>query len=151
MCKTAAILSVPPVVSRKQMLVLTWLSPQTRVDLPLAEEDTASLIDYTLGCFVLHFIIAISYLSVLLRLCLSHGDVTKWKHFPRYWPFVRGIHRSPVNWPHKGQWRRAFMFSLICASVNAWVNNLKTGDLRRHRAHYNVSVMKSRVALLLLQ
>ena len=31
-----------------------------------------------------------------------HDDVIKWKHFPRYWPFVRGIHRSPVNSPHKG-------------------------------------------------
>ena len=26
-----------------------------------------------------------------------HDDVIKWKHFPRYWPFVRGIHRSPVT------------------------------------------------------
>ena len=25
-----------------------------------------------------------------------HDDVIEWKHFPRYWPFVRGIHRSPV-------------------------------------------------------
>ena len=24
-----------------------------------------------------------------------HDDVIKWKNFPRYWPFVRGIHRSP--------------------------------------------------------
>ena len=32
-----------------------------------------------------------------------HDDVIKWKHFPRYWPFLRGIHRSPVNSPHKGQ------------------------------------------------
>ena len=32
-----------------------------------------------------------------------HDDVIKWKHFPRYWPFVRGMHRSPVNSPHKGQ------------------------------------------------
>ena len=24
----------------------------------------------------------------------KHDDVIKWKHFPRYWPFVRGIHRS---------------------------------------------------------
>ena len=31
---------------------------------------------------------------------LKHDDVIKWKHFPRYWPFVRGIHRSPVNFPH---------------------------------------------------
>ena len=27
----------------------------------------------------------------------SHDDVIKWKHLPRYWPVVRGIHRSPVN------------------------------------------------------
>ena len=25
---------------------------------------------------------------------LYHHDVIKWKHFSRYWPFVRGIHRS---------------------------------------------------------
>ena len=43
----------------------------------------------------------------------THDDVIKWKHFPRYWPFVRGIQRSPVNFPHKGQWRRNSMFSLI--------------------------------------
>ena len=49
-----------------------------------------------------------------------HDDVTKWKHFPRYWPFMRGIHRSSVNSPHKGQWRVALMFSLICASTNGW-------------------------------
>ena len=41
-------------------------------------------------------------------------DVIKWKHFPRYWPFVRGIHRSPVNSLHKGQWRGTLLFSLIC-------------------------------------
>ena len=41
-----------------------------------------------------------------------HEDVIKWKHFPRYWPFVRGIHRSPANSPHKGQWRGALMFSI---------------------------------------
>ena len=28
----------------------------------------------------------------------SHDDVIKWKHFPRYWPFVRGIHRSTELW-----------------------------------------------------
>ena len=29
-----------------------------------------------------------------------HDDVIKWKHFPRYWPLVREIHRSSVNSPH---------------------------------------------------
>ena len=53
--------------------------------------------------------------------CKFRDDVIKWKHFPRYWPFVRGIHRSPVNSPHKGQWRGALMFSLIFA----WINDCK--------------------------
>ena len=52
-----------------------------------------------------------------------HDDVIKWKHFPCYWPFVRRIHRSPVNSPHKGQWRGALKFSLIWAWLNGWVNN----------------------------
>ena len=47
----------------------------------------------------------------ILRQLTVHDDVIKWKHFPRYWPFVRGIHWSPVNSSHKGQWRGAFMFS----------------------------------------
>ena len=72
---------------------------------------------------------------------LRHYDVIKWKHFPRYWPFVWGIHRSPVNSPHKGQWRRALMFSLIRVWINGWVNNREAGDLRRYRSHYDVTVM----------
>ena len=72
----------------------------------------------------------------------NHDDVIKWKHFPRYWPFVRGIHRSPVNSPHKGQGRGALMFSLICVRINDWVNNRQAGDLRRYRAHYDVILMQ---------
>ena len=72
-----------------------------------------------------------------------HDDGIKWKHFPRYWPFVRGIHRSPVNSPHKGQWRGTLMFSLICVWINDWVNNCEAGELRRYRPHYGVIVMKT--------
>ena len=71
----------------------------------------------------------------------DHDDVIKWKHFPRYWPFVWGIDRSPVNSPHKVQWRGSLMFSLICTRINGWVNNREAGDLRHHRAHYDVTVM----------
>ena len=70
-----------------------------------------------------------------------HNDVIKWKYFPRNWPFLREIHRSPVNFPHKGQWRRALMFSLIYAWINDWVNNREAGDLRRQHGHYDVIVM----------
>ena len=83
-------------------------------------------------------------LSTLLALCeRNHDDVIKWKRFPRYWPFVREIHRSPVNSPHKSQKRGVLMNSLICAWINAWVNNREADDLGRHRAHYDVIVMPS--------
>ena len=42
-----------------------------------------------------------------------HNDIIKWKHCTRYWSFARGIHRSPVDFPQKGKWRGALMFSLI--------------------------------------
>ena len=74
----------------------------------------------------------------------QHDDVIKWKHFPRNWSFVRGIHRSPVNSPHKGQWRGALMFSLICVWINGWANNREAGDLRHYRTHYDVIVMSNR-------
>ena len=67
-------------------------------------------------------------ISALLAIC------------PRNSP-ARGIHRSPVNPPHKGQWRRALMFSLICVWITGWVNNREAGDQRRYRVHYDVIVM----------
>ena len=73
-------------------------------------------------------------------------DVIKWKHF--YWPFVRGIHRSPVNSPHKGQWRGALMFSLICVWINDWVISRAAGDLRCLRAHCDVIVMDQHDSLV---
>ena len=64
----------------------------------------------------------------------KHDDVIKWKHFPRHWPFVRGIH--PRYWPSVRGIHRS--------PVNSgWVNNLEAGNLRRHLAHYDVIVMKS--------
>ena len=59
-----------------------------------------------------------------------HDDVIKWKHFPRYWPMCGEFSA------HK-----ALKCSLICAWTNGWVNNRAAGDLKRHRAHYDVTVM----------
>ena len=60
--------------------------------------------------------------SALLAICAAHSPV-------------------PAKSPHKGQWRGALMFSLICAWINGWVNNREAGDLRRHRTHYYVTVV----------
>ena len=56
-----------------------------------------------------------------------------------------GSHRSPVNSPHKGQWRGALMFSLICVWINGWLNNYEAGDLKRYHARYDVIVMRMRI------
>ena len=75
---------------------------------------------------------------ILLKFGTSHDDVIKWKHFPCNWPFVQGIHWSPVNSPHKGQWCGALMFSLICVWIKDWVNTHEAGDVRCYRALYDV-------------
>ena len=68
-----------------------------------------------------------------------------WRHqmeaFSALLALCAGNSPVPVNSPHKGQWRGALMFSLICVWINDWVNNREAGDLRRHRGHYDVIVM----------
>ena len=120
-----------------------WLAANTAVNqleamLELPCEITSVLTWILLVCVNLH-----TKLSTGNIFIIHHDDVIKWKHFPRNWPFVRGIHRFPVNSPHKGQWRGALMFSLICPRINSWVNNGEAGDLRRYRVHYDVIVMSS--------
>ena len=83
----------------------------------------------------------ITYNVFMLLNRQRHDDVIKWKHFPVYWSFMQGIHRSPVTSLRKGQCRGALMFSLICARINGWVNTGEAGDWRRHHAHYDVIVM----------
>ena len=79
--------------------------------------------------------------SIYVSSC--RAEFTWWRHqmetFSALLAFLRGIHRwIPFT---KGQWRGALMFSLICAWINGWVNSREAGDLRRHRAHYDVTVM----------
>ena len=81
-----------------------------------------------------------TFLGTLMT--ILHDDVIKWEHFPRYWPFVQGTHRSPVNSPHKGKWRGALMFFFIYAWINGWENNQEAGDLRCHHTHYDITVIE---------
>ena len=68
-----------------------------------------------------------------------------WRHqmetFSALLALCAGNSPVPVNSTHKGQWRGALMFSLICVWINDWVNNREAGDLRRYCAHYDVFVM----------
>ena len=76
----------------------------------------------------------------------SHEDVIKWKHFPPNWPFVRGIHRSPVDFPSQGSVTRSFgvFFDLHLNKrswTNGWANNGDAGNLRHYRTYFDVPAM----------
>ena len=75
----------------------------------------------------------------------SYHPLSWWRHqmetFSALLAICAGNSPVPGEFPHKGQWRGALMFSLICVWINGWVNNRKAGDLRRYRAHYDVIVM----------
>ena len=89
-----------------------------------------------------------SFETVFLK--LSHFSMTMMTSSNGNIFRVTGPLCSPVNSPHKGQWRGALMFSLICAWINSWVNNQDAGDLRRHRTQYDVAVVTKLVPLLFI-
>ena len=83
-----------------------------------------------------------SVISTWHMICLQHlARASWWRHQMETFSALLAICPVPVNFPHKGQWRGALMFSLVCTRINGWVNNGEAGDLRRYRAYYNVTVM----------
>ena len=75
----------------------------------------------------------------------AHDDVMKWKHFLRYWPFVRGI--RPGEFPAPRPVTRSFDVFLIFAWTNSWVNNGNAGGLRLHHADFDVIAMSENSAV----
>ena len=78
-----------------------------------------------------------------------------WRHkietFSALLAICAGNSPVPVEFPTQRPVTRSFVFTLICARINGWVNNHEAGDLRRHCAHYDIIVMlrsKNKVAKL---
>ena len=72
---------------------------------------------------------------------------TWWRHQMETFSALLAIcaGNSPVNSSLKGQWRGALMLSLICIWIISWVNSREGGNLRPHRAHYDVIVMNHEI------
>ena len=81
--------------------------------------------------------------SALSAVSTVQRQVKWWRHQMETFPGLLAIcaGNSAGEFPHKGQWRGALMFSLVCVWINGWVNNRAADDLRRYCAHYDVSVM----------
>ena len=73
---------------------------------------------------------------ILFMMTSSNGNI-----FHVSGPLCVGIHRSPVNSPHKASDAELWWVFLSAPLINGWVNNSEAGDLRYRRAHYDVTVM----------
>ena len=73
---------------------------------------TLGLIDSICNTMCIQFVLLC---FVMVRLC---HRVIKWKYFPYYWPFVIGIHRSPVDSHHQGPVIWNFHVSLMFICTN---------------------------------
>ena len=79
------------------------------------------------------FLLTMLLFNLSSDLVTLHDDVMKWKHFPCYWPFVRGISSTKAS--------DVWCFLWSASEKTGWENNREAGDLRRNRAHYDVIVM----------
>ena len=78
---------------------------------------------------------------------MRHDAVIKWKHFPCYGPFVRGIQWTPLDFPSQRPVTRS-VGVFFALRLNKWLSkqsrrhraHLNAGDLRRHCAHHDVTV-----------
>ena len=111
--------------------VLSWLGPSVRPFIRLSDITTTLL--------------SWNFSNLASFASLSHISIAWWRHqmetFSALLAICAGNSPVPVNSSHKGQWRGALMFPLICVGINGWVNNREAGDLRRYRAHYDVIAM----------
>ena len=115
------------VFSRYSLLAIQYLIARLGKHCPLAPINSVAI-----GCS-----------CCMWPVMVQHDDVIKWKHFLRYWPFVQGIHRSWWIPRTKASDAELWFFFFIYAWIIDWVNNRETGDLRCHRGHYDVIVMKN--------
>ena len=84
----------------------------------------------------------------LYNACKGRDDVIKWKHFPRYRPFMSGIRRSYSL--HKASDAEVWCF-LWSAPEKKKRLSRDAGDLRRYRSHYDVTTMASLYFFMQLQ
>ena len=79
-----------------------------------------------------------------------------WKRFPHYWSFAWWRHQMETfyalltpcaenQFPAQRPVTRSFGIFFICAWTNSWASNGDAGDLRLHRAHFDVIVMGRRI------
>ena len=71
----------------------TWLENEKGIYYP-ASDFAPMLMQYSTGMNLESFHMAFSIIDADSK--VVHDDVIKWKHFPRNWPFVQGIHRSQI-------------------------------------------------------
>ena len=110
---------------------LAWMITPLNLKNNLAHESSWEFSSTQTGKLVASLVTSDQFWILYIHMgsALEHDDVIKWKHFRVTGPFVRGTHRSLVDFLHRDKWRGALVFYLICAWTNGWANNRDAGDL----------------------
>ena len=92
--------------------------------------------------FLYHQLAAVMYLT-WSHLCSQYSP-TWWRHQMETFSALLAIcaGNSPVTGEIPTQRPVTRRFDIFLTWINSWVNNREAGNLRRHRAHYDVTVMK---------
>ena len=105
--------------------MLDFLCPEISLEKTQCLKSTVVISRWeTFGLFSYNMIKAQLYSSVHLMMTSSNGNIFRVTGYKRNSPVIG-----------------ALRFSFICARTNCWVNNRDPGDLRRHRARYDITVM----------
>ena len=84
------------------------------------------------------------YIYIYIYIYKYDDDVIKLRHFPLYWP-LKGNSLAIGDFPAQRPLTRSFDVSFDLRLKYGWANNREAGDLRRHCAHYDVTVMIKRL------
>ena len=99
-------------------------------------------------------VVIIVFVVVIIIIIFVRDNVIKWRHFLRYWTFVRGIHRWPVNSSHKASDAKlwCFLWSIrlnkrLCKQLWGWWFETPT----RSKEHVTFGFKKSLPLLISLR
>ena len=100
----------PPGSCRPQMGSMLPHEPCYQGSSPLSNGPTILIHE---KWYIIHEEWYIWYISFTIYHNSSHDDVIKWRHFPRHWPFVRGIHRP--RWIPRTKASDAELWCILCS------------------------------------
>ena len=107
------------------------------IKMQLTRQPISSTIDFNLGCVGVGCVLGV---KATLRFRVQ-GDVMTWKRLPRHWPFVRRIHRLPVDFPAQSATNAELWFFCKSGQTNEQKKNITFKCVTVYNGWYTYSCL----------